>query len=68
VTAPTIPEWELWACADATLRQHGEQAALFVAGRIGALVLAGDEAGVETWKAIGRRVVELQSRPDALTN
>lgn len=33
-------------------RMHGDAAPRFVAERIGALALAGDEAGVARWKAI----------------
>ena len=41
------------------LRQHGEDALTFVADRLGALALAGDAAGVATWKAIAARMQEL---------
>lgn len=58
-----LPDWELWACADTVVRQHGPGAPRFVAERIGALVLAGDAAGVATWKAIAPRVHELQRVP-----
>lgn len=47
---------ELWACALQVQKQHGEGANLFVAERIGTLALAGDEAGVATWKEIRRRL------------
>ena len=54
-----LSDWELWACANETLKQHGERAPVFVAERIGALAVAGDLAGVETWKAIAARMDEL---------
>jgi hypothetical protein len=54
-----LSEWELWAVANETMRQHGEQAPLFVAERVGALALAGDAAGVATWKAVATRVAQL---------
>lgn len=60
----TLSDWELWACANEVLRQHGDEAPLHVAERIGALALAGDAAGVETWKAIAARVDQLRSVPD----
>lgn len=58
-----LPEWELWACALAIERQYGDDAPQHIAERIGALAMAGDEAGVETWKAIAARYDRLG--PDA---
>lgn len=52
----------LWACALAVEKQHGAAAPQFVAERIGALVLAGDRAGVERWKAIAAKM-EALARP-----
>ncbi|MHA4838145.1 DUF6961 family protein [Sphingopyxis sp. MSC1_008] len=52
-------EQHLWACALAVERQHGARAPVFVAERIGALVLAGDVPGVERWKAIAARMAKL---------
>lgn len=46
------PEQHILACALEVERQHGELAPVFVAGRIGALALVGDFAGVKMWKAI----------------
>ena len=43
---------ELWACANEVVRQHGDRAPMFVAERIGAMVLAGDVAGIDAWKAV----------------
>jgi hypothetical protein len=54
-----LTEWELWAVANATLEQHGTEAQVFVATRIGALAAAGDMAGVAAWKEVARRVVQL---------
>ena len=51
-----LTERELWACAIEVLRQHGSRAPAFVAERIGALVLAGDAAGVATWKATAAKL------------
>ena len=51
---------ELWACALQVERQHGDDAPRFVAERIGALVVGGDEEGVKTWKAIARRLDHLR--------
>lgn len=50
-----LTDWELWACAHQVCEQHGEQAPVFIAERIGACALAADAAGVATWKAIADR-------------
>jgi hypothetical protein len=50
------PERELWACALLIEREHGDNAPVFIAERIGALALAGDAAGVERWKAIAEKL------------
>jgi len=53
---------ELWACALQVERQHGKDAPRFVAERIGALAVAGDQDGVTTWKAIAQRLDQLRRR------
>jgi hypothetical protein len=58
-----LSDWELWAVANETIRQQGERAPVFVAERIGALVLAGDAAGVATWKAVATRMAQLAAGP-----
>lgn len=55
----------LWACASTILKQHGELAPTFVADRIGALALQGDQAGVAIWKAIAERLDKLMREPNA---
>lgn len=50
------PERHIWDCALAVEKQHGERAAAFIAERIGALALAGDDDGVAMWKAIAIRL------------
>jgi hypothetical protein len=60
-----LSDWELWACANHVLQTHGDKAPLHVAEQIGALALAGDEAGIRTWQAIAERIVQLSSNaPD----
>ncbi|USI79086.1 hypothetical protein [Sphingopyxis sp. USTB-05] len=49
-------ERELWACALAIENQHGEQAAVWIADRIGALALEGNADGVARWKAIAEKL------------
>ena len=51
--------WELWACAQQTIKAHGNHAPVFVAERIGQLALEGDEDGVATWKAIAARIEQM---------
>lgn len=45
--------------ANETIRQQGERAPVFVAERIGALVLNGDREGVATWKQVAARIAQL---------
>ncbi|WP_246152606.1 DUF6961 family protein [Sphingomonas montanisoli] len=54
------PDEERLVEALAVERLYGAQAPLFVAARIGDLALAGDEAGIERWRAIARRLAALQ--------
>jgi hypothetical protein len=54
-----IADWEIWACAQQVMQQHGDRASAHIAERIGTLALAGDEAGIETWKRIADRVDQL---------
>ena len=55
-----VDDRELWACALQVERQHGDDAPRFVAERIGALSVTGDEEGIATWKEIARRLCKLQ--------
>lgn len=48
-----------WAEALAIQRIHGEDGPRWIAERIGALALAGDEAGVARFREIARRYGEL---------
>ncbi len=56
----TLTDWELWACANEVIREHGDAAPVFVAERLGSLALAGDADGVRTWQAIARRIGQLK--------
>ena len=53
---------ELWACANTVVAQHGAQVDKVIAERISALSAAGDEAGVNAWRAIAARVDQLRTR------
>lgn len=57
-----LSDRELWACAIKVETTHGQQAPRFITERIGALALAGDAAGVATWRAIAVRVDQLSSK------
>lgn len=54
-----LTDWELWACAQQVIKQHGAKAPAQIATRIGELAAAGDHDGVEAWKAIAVRVDQL---------
>lgn len=53
------PDEERWAEALAVERIHGADAPRYVAERIGALALAGDQAGIDRWKEIASRLDQL---------
>lgn len=55
-----LTDWELWAVANFVLEQHGDEAPMFVAARIGALALEGDDAGIAAWREVARRMTELR--------
>ena len=57
-----LSQWELWACANQVLKTHGDKAPLHVAEQLGALALAGDQAGIEAWQAIARRIAKLMGK------
>jgi hypothetical protein len=54
-----IGDRELWACANTILTLHGDRAQVFVAERIGAMAMLGDQAGVDAWKAVAHRMDQL---------
>ncbi len=60
-----LTDWELWAVAVETVRQHREAAGAFTTARVAALRLAGDERGAAVWEAIASRIVDMaaQSAP-----
>jgi hypothetical protein len=61
-----ISEWELWACANEMIRQHGNDAAIHAAMRLDALFEKGDQAGVVTWRLILARINELSAKSGCL--
>ncbi|MGC4252417.1 MAG: hypothetical protein QM605_13405 [Sphingobium sp.] len=54
-----LSDWELWACAQQVIKQHGTKAPAHVARRIGELATEGDMEGVKAWKAIAARIDQL---------
>lgn len=50
---------ERWAEAAMVRQQHGDQAELWIAERMGMLAAAGDLAGVERFRAIAMRLEAL---------
>lgn len=52
-------ELERWAEALAVERQQGTNAGVYIADRVRALALAGDEAGVARWLDIATRLDQL---------
>jgi len=53
------PDEERWAEALAIERIHAEDAPVWIAERIGALALAGDDAGVQRLKQIAARLDQM---------
>lgn len=58
--AAVTPDQERWAEALAIERIYREGARFHIAERIGALALSGDAAGIGRWKAVARRLEELE--------
>jgi hypothetical protein len=54
-----LTDWEIWACAQQMIKEHGAKAPLQVALRIAELATGGDADGVQTWQAIAERVDQL---------
>ena len=65
---PILSDWELWACANETIKQHGEEAATFAAMRADKLLEATDLDGVHNWLLITDRIEQLLKRPDGALN
>jgi len=63
-----ISDWELWACANECIRQHGADAAIFAAMRADALMQSGDDEGARTWRAIVTRIAKLLEPPSHALN
>lgn len=51
-----LSDWELWACANHYVSAHGEDAPIFAALRVDALLAADDLDGANNFLAILRRI------------
>jgi hypothetical protein len=60
-----LTEWELWACANELVKQHGREAIVKASLRRIELHDQGDEAGAEAWHMIELRVIKLLQKPAA---
>ncbi|WP_416222350.1 DUF6961 family protein [Sphingosinicella sp. LY1275] len=54
-----LSDWELWACANEAIVQHGDRAAFIAAVRVAELSHEGDLSGAEAWRGIASRVEAL---------
>jgi hypothetical protein len=54
-----LTEWELWACAQEMVRQHGLDAPIRAAMKADAMLKRNDRAGAATWRLIVYRTNEL---------
>ena len=60
-----LTDWELWACANEAIRQHGADAVIHAAMRADALLESGDLDGVAIWRLIISRIETLLAPPAA---
>jgi hypothetical protein len=63
-----LSEWELWACADEAIRQHGLDAPIFAAMRADKLLEDGEIDGAANWRMIVTRINKLLAKPAGQTN
>jgi hypothetical protein len=58
-----LTEWELWACAQRMVDDHGADAPIYAAMRADKLLEHGDQEGCSTWVLIMRRAEQLLAGP-----
>ena len=61
-----LSEWELWACAQHYVTQHGEDAAVIAAMRCDELLNASDFKGARNFQAIIERINKLLAASSGL--
>jgi hypothetical protein len=54
-----MSDLDIWRCADLFVRQHGQDAAIFVASRADSLLAKGDLEGSRVWKRILKAVEQI---------
>lgn len=65
---PVLSDWELWACANEHIRQHGFHAPIHAAMRADELLEHGNLDGARTWRLIVHRINQLIAQPKARPN
>ncbi len=63
-----LSDWELWACANEYIRQHGFDAPIHAAMRADELLENGDYDGARNWRLIVHRINQLITQPEARPN
>ena len=63
-----LTDWELWACANELIRQHGADAPIHAAMKADKMMERSDLDGARTWRLIVHRINELLQKPDAKPN
>ena len=58
-----LPDWELWACANEYIRQHGFEAPIYAAMRADELAEQADLQGARNWRLIVDRIGQLLAQP-----
>jgi len=61
-----ISEWELWACAQHYIRNHGADAPILAAMRADELLDQGDMAGARAFQQIVIRIEQLLETPEGV--
>ncbi len=54
-----LSQWELWACANEFIRQHGFDAPIHAAMRADHFLERGDIDGAQNWRLIVQRINDL---------
>ncbi len=61
-----LSEWELWACANKMIEQHGADAPIHAAMKADDMLERGDIDGHSVWMQIMHRIDEMLPRPARL--
>lgn len=63
-----VSDWEICACADEAVREHGFDAPILAAMRADKLLMEGDLDGAATWRLIVRRINNLLAVREGASN